>query len=459
MTADAGYTFFTEMGTVLIVDDEPQLRKLLAKAAALEGHEALQAESCGAARAQIARVQPDVVLCDVRLGDGDGVEFVKEVRRLIPESEVILMTAYGNIPDGVQAMKNGAFDYITKGDDNDRIMPLLARAVERVRARKSAGPSAGKSDAFDGVAGSSPQMREAVSLARKVCVTDAPVLLEGETGTGKEVFANAIHMGSRRKSMPFIAVNCSAFGRDLLESELFGYRAGAFTGATKNKKGILEEADGGTVFLDEIGEMPVELQAKLLRVLESGEFIKIGDTKPSKADIRIISATNRSLPAEIDAGRFRRDLFFRLSVFQIRLPSLSERPSDIPEYAWHFIRAFSEKLGKRIDSADPRYMAVLSGRAWPGNVRELRNAVERSIIMSDGGVLRAESLPLDFLKDAEAGAARAEGACVTDLPLSEIEKRHIKKMLEFTGGNKTDAAKRLGIGVATLYRKIAEYGL
>ena len=449
------------MNNVLIIDDEAQIRKLLAKLIELEGFDVMQAESCSAARSQLQRIVPDVILCDVRLRDGNGIDFLSEIKRSAPESEVILLTAYGNIPDSVRAMKNGAFDYITKGDDNDKIIPLLKRAVERVKAKKLSKNAPFSREAFDGIIGTSKAMTDAISLAKKISATNVPVLLTGETGTGKEVFAKAIHDAGLRKSKSFLPVNCSAFGKDLFESELFGYKAGAFTGALKNKKGLLEEADGGTIFFDEIGEMPLELQAKLLRVLESGEFIKVGDTKPSKVDIRIISATNRDLTEEIDAGRFRLDLFFRLSVFQILLPPLRERLDDIPEYVNHFVHAFSEKLGKKIESIDSRYIDALKSQKWMGNVRELRNVVERSIIMSNGGELSLETLPLTYVK-AESqidGESMGISSPISDLSLEEIEKNHIKKMLEFTGGNKTEAAKKLGIGVATLYRKMSEYNI
>ena len=308
----------------------------------------------------------------------------------MPSAEVILLTAYGNIPDGVQAIKNGAFDYITKGDDNNKILPLLSRATEKAQMQRRLARLEDKlseEHSFDRIIGSSEALRSAVALARKVAVTDTSVLLTGETGTGKEVFAQAIHHASPRAKGAFVAVNCSSFSKELLESELFGHRAGSFTGATKDKKGLFEEADKGTLFLDEIGEMPVELQAKLLRVLECGEFIKIGETRPTKVDLRIIAATNRDLEKEIASGNFREDLFFRLSVFRIHLPSLRERPGDIAEYARFFAAQFADRMGRRIDTIDRGYLAALERHVWHGNVRELRNVVERSLIMAEGNAL------------------------------------------------------------------------
>ena len=305
------------MNTILIIDDEPIIRKLLARMMELEGYEVFQAADRASGLKLLTAKTPQLVLCDVFLPDGNGVEMVKEIKELQPETEVILLTAHGNIPDGVQAIKNGAFDYITKGDDNNKIIPIISRAMEKINSRPVQ-PSGStvvpvRESAFDTVLGHSRGLQQVIQLARKVAVTDVPVLLTGETGTGKEVFAQAIHNGSARAKQPFVAINCSAFSKELLESEIFGHKAGAFTGALKDKKGLFEEANHGTIFLDEIGEMAYGLQAKLLRVLETGEYIKVGDTKPTKIDVRIVSATNRNLKEEIANSNFREDLYFRLS--------------------------------------------------------------------------------------------------------------------------------------------------
>ncbi|WP_304959777.1 sigma-54 dependent transcriptional regulator, partial [uncultured Parabacteroides sp.] len=320
------------MGKVLIIDDEKQILSLLSRIIGLEGYDVYQAASCKAGIRQLEQNDPEVILCDVCLPDGSGVELVTVLKRLRPLSEVILLTAHGNIPDGVQAIKNGAFDYITKGDDNNKILPLIAKAMEKAtaayRQQQAAVTAVGRQYSFDTIIGRSPAIQEAVALARKVAATDVPVLLTGETGTGKEVFAQSIHRHSSRSGKAFVAINCSSFSRDLLESEMFGHKAGAFTGALKETKGLFEEADNGTIFLDEIGEMAFDLQAKLLRILETGEFLKIGDTKPIKVNVRVIAATNRDLAKEIAGGNFREDLFYRLSVFQIHLPPLRERADD-----------------------------------------------------------------------------------------------------------------------------------
>lgn len=319
----SSYPYWRFMNKVLIIDDEDQLRGLLSRIIGLEGYEVFQADSCKNGLKQLALHDPDVVLCDVRLPDGNGVELIAEIKRVKPLVEVIMLTAHGNIPDGVQAIKNGAFDYLTKGDDNNRIIPLISRAMDQVAKAKQESQAeipVGREYSFDTILGSSMAIREAIALAKKVSVTDVPVLLTGETGTGKEVFAQAIHRNSERAKKSFVAVNCAAFSKELLESEMFGHKAGSFTGALKDKKGLFEEANHGTIFLDEIGEMAFDLQAKLLRILEAGEFIKIGDTKPTKVDVRVIAATNRDLTKEIENGHFREDLYtgFPCSVFRYR---------------------------------------------------------------------------------------------------------------------------------------------
>ncbi len=445
------------MGKVLIIDDEKQILNLLSRIIGLEGYEVFQATCCKAGLKQLEQVSPEVVLCDVRLPDGSGVELVAELKKLRPLSEVILLTAHGNIPDGVQAIKNGAFDYITKGDDNNKILPLIAKATEKATAAynqfKASKSPVGQQYSFHTIVGKSPAIQDAMALARKVAQTDVPVLLTGETGTGKEVFAQSIHQDSSRQGKAFVAINCSSFSRDLLESEMFGHKAGAFTGALKETKGLFEEANNGTIFLDEIGEMAFDLQAKLLRILETGEFIKIGDTRPIKVNVRIIAATNRDLSKEIAEGHFREDLFYRLSVFQIHLPPLRERIEDIPLHIKSFVDSLSAKMGKIIQTISPEYINILKQHVWKGNVRELRNVVERSLIIADGNTLTPESLPLNLHPEM------ANSGSYSGFDLSGVEKMHIQKVLKYTNGNKTETSRLLGIGLTTLYRKIEEYKL
>ena len=446
------------MGKVLIIDDEKQILNLLSRIIGLEGYDVLQATSFKAGIKQVEQHDPEVILCDVYLPDGSGVALVSEIKRLRPLSEVILLTAHGNIPDGVQAIKNGAFDYITKGDDNNKILPLIAKATEKAtaayRQSKTIASAVGKQYTFDTIIGRSPAIPDAVALARKVAATDVPVLLTGETGTGKEVFAQSIHRHSSRNGKAFVAINCSSFSHDLLESEMFGHKAGAFTGALKETKGLFEEANGGTIFLDEIGEMAFDLQAKLLRILETGEFLKIGDTKPLKIDVRVIAATNRDLAKEIAEGHFREDLFYRLSVFQIHLPPLRERTGDIPLHVEAFVSALSSKMGKTIRVISPDYIRILKQNPWKGNVRELRNVVERSLIIADSDTLTPDILPLN-MQNLQATPDNG----YSGFDLSGVEKMHIQKVLKYTNGNKTETSRLLGIGLTTLYRKIEEYGL
>lgn len=441
-----------DMTQILIIDDETPIRNLLAQMIELEGYKASKASDCQTALKLMRAQMFDVVICDVFLPDGNGVDFITEIHKCLPDTEIILLTAHGNISDGVQAIKNGAFDYITKGNDNRKIIPTINRAVEEAEKKKGkVTPSPVYS--FDTIIGCSEGLKQAATLARKVAGTDVAVLLTGETGTGKEIFANAIHNASPRAGHSLVAINCSAFSKDLLESELFGYKAGAFTGAMKDKKGLFEVADKGTIFLDEIGEMAFDLQARLLRVLETGEYIKVGDTKPTKVDVRIISATNRNLKQEIERGNFREDLYFRLSVFQIHLPPLRERKQDIGSLAQIFLERFSAKLKKPIDGITPEALAALTAAEWKGNVRELRNVMERSAIICEDHIA-LEDLPLE-LQRIEVFPSNTDD----DFELASIERKHILKVLQYTRGNKTETARLLKIGLATLYRKIETYGL
>jgi len=438
-------------GTVLIIDDEEQLRKLLARIISLEGFKVIEAASLKTAMDQLNHQPVDIILCDVRLPDGNGVEFVRNVRTRYSSSEIILLTAYGNIADGVQAMKNGAFDYIVKGNDNDRIIPLLHQALGKVTNNKKAAVKIKQESSvvFDDILGNSATIKDATRIAEKIAPTDTTVLLTGETGTGKEVFANAIHSASKRAKNAFVAINCSAFPSELLESELFGHKAGAYTGATKDKKGLIELADKGTLFLDEIGEMKMDLQAKILRVIETGEFIKVGDEKKSKADIRLITATNRDLNKEIAEGNFRQDLYYRLNVFSIQLPPLRDRPEDIPLLAEHFRQIFTTRENKQGLPISREAMTLLQQYAWRGNIRQLRNVIERAVILCDRDRILPEDLPYEIQK--------RQGSQAHSLSLMSVEKKHIEKVLSHTKGNKTRAADLLGIGLTTLYRKLEEY--
>lgn len=442
------------MINILVIDDEDLIRNLLARMIELEGYKAYKACDCQSALKMMMAQHFDVVLCDVFLPDGNGVDFIIDIKKHAPNAEIILLTAHGNIPDGVQAIKNGAFDYITKGDDNRKIIPIISRAIEAVnKKKKTENDSANSQYSFDSIIGESAEIKQTINIAKKVAETDVSILLTGETGTGKEVFANAIHNASKRKDYPIVAINCSAFSKDLLESELFGYKAGAFTGAVKDKIGLFEVANQGTIFLDEIGEMSFDLQARLLRVLETGEYIKVGDTKPTKVNVRIISATNRDLKKEIETNNFREDLYFRLSVFEIHLPPLRHRKGDVELLAKAFLDRFTKKLNKEIKGMTAEVISVLKNSEWRGNIRELRNIMERSAIICDD-VVCITDLPLEFQYKSLSGNDDNN-----DFELAIIEKKHICKVLQYTGGNKTETARLLKIGLATLYRKIETYKL
>ncbi|MDP9041350.1 MAG: sigma-54 dependent transcriptional regulator [Bacteroidota bacterium] len=443
-------------GNILLIDDEGKLRQLLKRIISLEGFIVLEADSLKTALRMLEREHVEVILCDVKLPDGDGIDFIEKVKSKYPQVEMIMLTAYGNISDGVRSIQRGAFDYLTKGNDNERIIPLLDRAMEKFRLRQRVEQleqQVKKRFTFETILGKSEQIREAIAMAERVAPTDASVLLLGETGTGKEVFAQAIHQASKRSGMPFVALNVSSFSKELLESELFGHLSGAFTSAVKDKKGLIEEADGGTLFLDEIGEMAFDLQAKLLRVLETSEFIKVGDTKSTRVSVRIITATNRDLQKEVNEGKFREDLFYRLNIFTITLPSLAERKEDIPLLADHFLHLYASKTNGRVNSMNSKFIDRLLDHEWKGNIRELKNIIERAVILSNTSELTPANLPIDF----HITSNKTHG--LSAFELASMEKLHIQRVLNYTKGNKMAAAKLLNIGLTTLYRKIEEYQL
>ncbi|MFL9836167.1 sigma-54 dependent transcriptional regulator [Flavobacterium sp. ST-75] len=447
------------MNKILIVDDEEKLRSLMARIISLEGFEVVEASDCKSGVKKAEQNDFDVILCDVKLPDGNGVELTSILKEKYPATEIILLTAYGNIPDGVQAIKNGAFDYIVKGDDNNKIIPLIHKAIDKGKLTKRIIDLENRVErkySFDNIIGDSVKLKKAIDLAQKVAAVDTTVLLTGETGTGKEVFANAIHQSGNRKDKSFVAINCAAFGHDLLESEMFGHKAGAFTGAVKDKKGLFEEADKGTIFLDEIGEMPLDLQAKLLRVIENGEFIKVGESKITKVDVRIITATNRNLLKEIEAGHFREDLYYRLSIFSIKLPSLRERVTDIELLAHNFLKSFNLKINKRITRISKEFLQLLKLHNWPGNIRELKNIMERSIILENSNTLTPQSLPYE-LQQLKTKPHENGTKTLSAFSLASAEKIHIQKVFNYTNGNKTETARLLNIALTTLYRKLEEY--
>ena len=447
--------------TILIIDDESRLRQLMARILQLEGYAVLEADTARAGLKILENDPVQVVISDVKLPDKNGIDLTALIKQTYPATEIIVLTAYGTIQDGVAAIKNGAFDYITKGDDNDRIIPLVSRAIDKANLQfriQQLEAQMNRRHGFDSIIGRSKAITQAIDLARRVAATDTTVLLTGETGTGKEVFAQAIHQGSPRRNGPFVAINCGALGRDILESELFGHRAGAFTGATRDQKGLFAEADKGTIFLDEIGEMPLDLQTKLLRVLETHEFLRVGDTKPTRTDVRVLAATNRDLAQDAQQQHFRLDLYYRLSVFQIPLPPLRDRPDDIAELAVQFARQDAPKVGKRDVTLSPAFVQKLQRHNWRGNIRELKNVIERAVILTDTTADGHTELTPDLLPyEMQDNAPPADPNAIIDL--ATLEQHHIRRVLRHTNGNKTETARLLGIGLTTLYRKLAEYDL
>ncbi|WP_046246072.1 sigma-54-dependent transcriptional regulator [Hymenobacter terrenus] len=451
-------------GTVLLIDDEAVLRQAIARTLELEGYTVLQAvdghRGLESLREHAAEIL--VILSDVKLPDGRGLDLLPRYKTLAPLAEVVLMTAYGTIADGVRAMREGAFDYLTKGDADEQIVVVVDRAAEKARLQHRVATlekKVGAQYSFDSMIGHAPALEQAKKTAQQVALTDATMLLEGPTGAGKELFAQAIHQASPRRNKPFVALNCSAFPKDLLESELFGYKKGAFTGALIDKKGQFEEANGGTLFLDEIGELEIGAQAKLLRALETQEFTKLGDSRPTRVNVRLVAATNRNLREQADTGHFRADLYYRLSVVVIRVPSLSARRADVPALAHYFVQHFAAKLRQRPLTIGPEALRALENYPWPGNVRELKNVLERaSILTPPDQPLAVEDLPIEIqLTATPTGTA----APASDDPrtLRNVEKQHVQRILLEAGGNKTEAARVLGIAHTTLYRKIQEYGL
>ena len=451
------------MAKILIIDDEPQLRALLARIIGLEGYDVEQAPDCTTGLRLLSQYEPDVVLCDVKLPDGNGVELVGRIKEIAPAAEVILLTAYGNIPDGVQAIKNGAFDYITKGDDNNKILPLLSRATEKARMqRRLARFEAKLSDehSFDRIIGSSEALRQAVNLARKVAATDTSVLLTGETGTGKEVFAQAIHQAGPRAREAFVAVNCSAFSKELLESELFGHRAGSFTGATKDKKGLFEEADKGTLFLDEIGDLSLTTQVKLLRFIQERTFSRVGSNVELKSNVRFLAATSRNLEELMQQKKFREDLYYRLNIFPIMMPDLCKRRGDIILLAEHFIEKHNLRYGKKVKRLSTPAINMLMSYHWPGNVRELENCIERAVLTATDDCIHGYNLPPSLQTGKESGSELLpEGNASFNTLVNSYERELIVEALKRNNGNMSAAARDLGLSPRVIHYKIGRLGI
>jgi DNA-binding NtrC family response regulator len=447
---------------ILIADDDDALRESLELVLAAEGYEVVTARDGASALAALEAQPVDVVLCDVRMPGRDGLELLPDLLRRLPGATVILMSAYGSAELAVEALRRGAYDYLAKPFQPAEALLALRKARERERLRRSQALLQRDVERAVGerpIVAASAGMIAVLEVVERAAEFKATVLLLGESGTGKEVLARAIHAQSPRRSEAFVAINCAAIPETLLESELFGHARGAFTGADRARRGLFTEADGGTIFLDEIGELPVALQAKLLRVLQEEEIRPVGESKPRRIDVRVIAATARELEAEVAAGRFREDLFYRLDVVRVAVPPLRERREDIPLLVDHFLGRTRETLGKAVRGVDDAALARLVGYHWPGNVRELENVLERAVILSRSDRLTLADLPASLAAAVPAELERGPRDYSLRRARRALESRLIAEALEATGGNRTHAARLLGISHRALLYKINEHGL
>ena len=438
---------------ILVVDDEFSVRDSLQAWFRDSGYETEVAASGKEALAKMGRQRFDIFLLDIKMAGMDGLELQETIKEHQENPIIIFMTAYASVDTAVRALKLGAFDYVTKPIDPEELERLVRNAAERRLLQKenlSLKVQIEELTPFKDIIGESQPIQDVVELIKNVAPTDTTVLIRGESGTGKELVARAIHAASPRRFMPFVTVNCGALPEGLLESELFGHEQGAFTGAQFRHKGKFELADGGTLFLDEIGDVSLKTQTDLLRVLQEREITRLGGTKPIKVDFRLIAATNCDLEARVAEKSFREDVYYRLNVFPIVLPSLKARSGDIPMLAGYFLQKYARKMNRPIRGISASAMALLSQHSWPGNVRELENSIERAVIFCKGDELLPEHLPIHRSAASEASSG---------LPLSEVEKIHIQRVLAETGGNISKSARVLGIDRATLYNKIKRYGL
>jgi DNA-binding NtrC family response regulator len=460
------------MAKVLVIDDEANLRKVLAAMLRRDGFDVTVAENGEQGLAEFHKNGADIVVTDLVMPKVGGMEVLGTIRAANSDVPVIIITAHGTVDSAVDAIKAGAFDYITKPFDQVELSSVVAKAAKTNESARRSVRADLKARAA--IIGDSPQIQEVYKIIDKVADTPSTVLITGESGTGKELIATALHGASSRRDKPFIKINCAAIPATLLESELFGYERGAFTGAVTSKPGRFELADEGTLFLDELGEIPVEMQVKLLRALQEGEFERVGGIKTTRVDVRLVAATNRDLQAEIEAGRFRKDLYYRLAVVPITLPALRERRSDIPMLARHFLDKYNRRLNKKIEGIADDALVLLQAYAWPGNIRELENLIERVLLFADGPFITAKDLPEPVRGGAgvQAGAASPSSSPAMEVPVGEVglkdivrmkaaelERDFIVKKLDETGGNVTRAARLLQISRKSLQTKMKEFGL
>jgi two-component system, NtrC family, response regulator AtoC len=445
------------MTRMLVVEDDAVARDLLCEILRSDGFEVEAVEDGAPAVARAGDGRYDLVLSDVRMERVGGLDVLRAFTEKSPATPVILITAFGDVTGAMEAIGHGAYDYVSKPFNIEELRLTVARALERRRLSAEAitTSSAVGKDQVAEIEGKSQRMLEVYKLVARVAPSTATVLVVGESGTGKELVARAIHNRSPRASKPFVPVNCTALSESLLESELFGHARGAFTGAVAAKRGLFETANGGTLFLDEIGDMGPKMQAQILRVLQDGEMRPVGGTEAIRVDVRLVCATNRDLDAEVKAGRFREDLYFRINVVTVRMPPLRDRASDIPILVRHFINKIARREGRAEASVSPEALDLLSRHGWPGNVRELENAIERAVAVAKGNVV----LPSDLPVEVYGGAQVAPASIIEDRPtLGELEKRYIALVLTECGGNKKKAAEKLGIDRRTLYRALERSG-
>jgi DNA-binding NtrC family response regulator len=444
---------------VVVVDDEPRMAAVMAAALGRGGWECETYESGASALAAVDARGADVVVTDWKMPGMDGVELMHRLRERRPDLPVIMVTAYGDVPNAVAAMRGGAFDYVVKPFDNDDLRACVARAIDFARLDRENRHLRSEVAARygpDAVVAESPAGREILAMVRRVAPSRATVLVQGESGTGKELVARLLHYWSDRVGKPFVAVNCKAFADGVLESELFGHERGAFTGATAARAGCFERANGGTLFLDEIGEVTAEFQAKLLRVLQDGEVLRVGGTEPRAVDVRVVGATNRVLRDEVAAGRFREDLFFRLNVIPLQIPPLRERREDVLPLARYFLAARCQDTGRRLGLSEAAEAAMLA-HPWPGNVRELENAIERGVVLARGEDIEPEDLLLHETTTRSDVAAPGDGTLQDALDAAAAER--IRAALRRAGDNRAEAARALGIDRTTLYRLMKRLGV
>jgi two-component system response regulator AtoC len=447
---------------ILVVDDEFGLRHALSRILSAEGHEVIVAEDGASALQTINGTPPDLVLCDVRMPGMNGLEFLERFRATNVGGLVIMMSAYEDDEGVIEAMRRGAYDFIGKPFRADQLVLTIRKAVEREGLRQTVEQLKEELSALrapSGIVGRGTAMQQVLTVAGKVARHPSTVLITGESGTGKELVARHVHASSPRAERALVAVNCGAIPENLLESELFGHAKGAFTGATSEKVGLFEEADGGTLFLDEIGELPPSLQVKLLRALQEGEIRRVGDNTDRAVDVRLVAATARDLEAEVAAGRFRADLYYRINVVRLHLPPLRDRREDIPELVRHFVQLYARRLGLSVDSVSPAAMRLLIEYAWPGNVRELENVIERALVLADGPQIEPEQLAAMIRSPGATAPARDDLDLSIKRQAAALERGLIRDALARTGGNRTRAAKLLELSHRALLYKIREYGL